>query len=66
MQELRQLVHRLDDLVTFFACDHENNYVHVSGMLSEDRAEMLAEIDSFLAQPAARRQAHYAAVGSRI
>jgi len=66
VQELRLLLANLDDLPTFFACDHENNYVHVAGMLAEDRQEMLAEIDSFLDLPAAQREVHYAAVGSRI
>jgi hypothetical protein len=66
VRELRLLLASVDDLATFVACDHENNYVHVSGMLNEDRKEMLAEIDSFLALPAAERDTHYAAVGSRI
>lgn len=66
VQELRLLLAGLDDLATFVVCDHENNYVHVAGVLGEDRKEMLAEIDGFLARPAAQREAHYAAVGSRI
>jgi hypothetical protein len=34
--------------------------------LAEDKEEMLAEIDAFLALPSAERQAHYRAVGGRI
>lgn len=66
VQELRLLLVSLDELATFFACDHENNYVHVSGMLNEDRQEMLAEIEAFLALPTEQKEARYAAVGSRI
>jgi hypothetical protein len=66
VRELRLLLAALNDLATFVACDHENNYVHVAGMLKADREEMLAEVDGFLALPEAEREAHYAAVGSRI
>ncbi|MDX1775749.1 MAG: radical SAM protein [Desulfobulbales bacterium] len=65
--ELKLLLAGLDDdLATFIVCDHENNYVHVSGSVSRDKHDMLAAIDAFLALPASDRQAHYNAVGSRI
>lgn len=66
VQELRFLLDGLSDLNTFFACDHENNYVRVAGMLKSDRQEMLAEVESFLALPLPERKAHYLMVGSRI
>ena len=66
VRELQLLLTSLADLSTFVACDHENNYVHVAGRLKEDRKVMLAEIEGFLARPVAQREAHYAAVGSRI
>jgi radical SAM superfamily enzyme YgiQ (UPF0313 family) len=64
--ELKLLLEHLQSPTTFVACDHENNFVQVSGTVREDKEEMLAEIDAFLAQPPAERQAHYRAVGGRI
>ena len=65
--ELKLLLEKLDShLATFVACDHENNYVNVSGRVKDDKAEMLAMIDDFLALPEKDREAHYQAVGSRI
>ncbi|MFH1215038.1 MAG: radical SAM protein [Pseudomonadota bacterium] len=66
VHELRLLVSLLAAGDTFFACDHENNFVQVSGVLKQDREEMLAEIDAFLSLPAEARQVHYQEVGSRI
>jgi len=65
--ELKLLLERLDnDLATFVVCDHPNNYVHVSGRVKEDKGNMLAIIDEFLALPQKDREAHYLAVGSHI
>lgn len=64
--ELKFFLEQLDNLVTFVTCDHENNYVRVSGIVKENKGDMLAEIDSFLALSRAEREAHYQAVGSRI
>jgi hypothetical protein len=65
--ELRLLLEKLgNNLSTFVACDHQNNYVHVSGFVSKDKGDMLATIDTFLALPESDREAHYNAVGSRI
>lgn len=64
--ELKLLLEKLDPLTTFLACDHQNNYVNVSGIIKEDKDIMLQEIDTFLALPAAQREAHYQEVGSRI
>ncbi len=65
--ELRLLLEKLDSkLATFVACDHQNNYVNVSGRVKDDKEEMLAAIDEFLALPEKDRAAHYEAVGSRI
>jgi hypothetical protein len=64
--ELRLLLEKLHPLKTFVACDHQNNYVHVSGILQNDKQDMLTEIDTFLALPERKREAHYQAVGSRI
>ncbi len=67
VHELRLLVSQLADyLTTYLVCDHSNNYVHVSGRVKEDKEDMLAAIDAFLALPEKERQAHYQAVGSRI
>jgi len=61
------LIEGLDDsLSTFAVCDHGNNYVHVSGSIKEDKKDMLATIDTFLALPESEREAHYSAVGSQI
>ena len=65
--ELRLLIAMLeDDLPTFLACDHHNNYVQVSGRVRDSKKDMLAAVDDFLALPERDRQAHYGAVGSRI
>ncbi len=66
VREVEMLLELLEPLETFFACDHANNYIRVSGLLREDRQEMLAEVRAFLALPAEQRQAHYTMVGSRI
>ncbi len=64
--ELKFLLEKVDYLPTFLTCDHENNYVHVSGMLKGDKDEMLAEVNAFMALPENERQTHYQEVGSRI
>ena len=65
--ELKLLLEKLDShLATFVVCDHQNNYVHVSGRVKDDREEMLAAIDDFLALPEIDREAHYKTVGSLI
>ncbi|MFC1523859.1 radical SAM protein [Thermodesulfobacteriota bacterium] len=64
--ELKLLLEQTGDLSSFLFCDHENNYIHVSGRLDQDRADMLAEINDFLSLPEAEREAHYLRVGSRI
>jgi len=65
--ELQLLLEKLDNhLATFVVCDHQNNYVHVSGRIKDDKDDMLAIVDDFLALPDKEREAHYQAVGSRI
>ena len=65
--ELRLLLEKLDNhLATFLVCDHNNNYVHVSGRIKDDKDDMLAIIDEFLALPEKDRKAHYQAIGSHI
>ncbi|GJQ60845.1 MAG: radical SAM protein [Candidatus Scalindua sp. AMX11] len=66
VQELKMLIEELNNLSTFLVCDHENNYVHVSGVVKENREQMLATIDEFLALPETKREVHYLAVGSHI
>ncbi len=66
VRELELLLEQLRPLETFLACDHANNYVQVSGLLREERDQMLAEVRDFLALPEERRQAQYAVIGSRI
>lgn len=66
VHELRLLIEKLWPVSTFFACDHENNFVKVAGVLRDDKEDMLAEIDDFLSLPPHIRQAHYEQVGSRI
>ena len=64
--EVKLLLEQLKPLNTFFACDHANNYINVSGLLKDDKGDMLEEIADFLALPEEQRQAHYKMVGSRI
>ena len=65
--ELKLLIEALDNkLSTFFVCDHQNNYVHVSGVIKNDKRDMLAAIEDFLSLPEKDRERHYQAVGSRI
>ncbi len=64
--EVQLLLELLQPLNSFFACDHANNYINVSGLLKEDKEDMLLEIADFLGLPEEQRQAHYAMVGSRI
>ena len=65
--ELKLLLEKLDShLATFVTSDHQNNYIFVSGRVKDDKEEMLAKVDEFLALPDKERQAHYQAVGSRI
>jgi len=65
--ELKLLLEKLDNrLATFVVCDHQNNYIHVSGRVKDDKDDMLAIIDEFLTLPEKDREAHYQAVGSRI
>jgi len=65
--ELKLLIEMLDNnLATQFVCDHQNNYVHVSGVIKDDRKYMLAAIEDFLSLPEEERENHYQAVGSRI
>jgi hypothetical protein len=66
VHEVLQLLEQLQPLNTFFACDHANNYINVSGLLRDDRRQMLAEVRDFLALPREERQARYAMIGSRI
>ena len=60
------LIEQLNSLSTFVTCDHENNYVHVSGIVSENKDDMLGTVNAFLALPKSMRDAHYLAVGSQI
>ncbi len=66
VREVELLLGLLHPLNTFFACDHANNYIQVSGLLREDRDEMLAEVREFLARPEEQRRVHYTVIGSRI
>ncbi|MDR4508698.1 MAG: radical SAM protein [Candidatus Brocadiaceae bacterium] len=64
--ELKLLIEKLDNLSTFVVCDHENNYVHVSGSMKKDKDAMLSKIEAFLTLPEREREAHYRLIGSRI
>ena len=64
--EVQLLLNLLKPLNTFFACDHGNNYINVSGLLKDDKDDMLQEIHDFLALAEDQRRAHYELVGSRI
>ncbi len=64
--EVQLLLGQLKSLNTFFLCDHANNYITVSGYLKEDRADMLREVNDFLALPGKQRQAHYQMISSKI
>ena len=64
--EVQLLLDILAPLNTFFACDHANNYINVSGLLKDDKDDMLQEVTDFLALPEEQRRSHYEMVGSRI
>ncbi len=64
--EMQRLLTLLKPLNTFFACDHANNYINVSGLLKDDKEKMLQEVAGFLTRPREEREAHYRMVGSRI
>lgn len=64
--EVQLLLNLLEPLNTFFACDHANNYINVSGLLKDDKDDMRKEVADFLALPEEQRRAHYEMVGSRI
>ncbi|NOQ47323.1 MAG: radical SAM protein [Desulfobulbaceae bacterium] len=64
--EVKLLLDLLQPLNTFFACDHANNYINVSGLLKDDKDDMLREVADLLDLPEDQRQAHYTMVGSRI
>ena len=64
--ELRLLIEQIQTLSTFVACDHQNNYVQVSGRINEDKKTMLAKIDAFLVLPKSDMEAHYLSVDSWI
>ena len=65
--ELKLLIEALNNhLSTLLVCDHQNNYVHVSGVIKNDKKDMLAAIEDFLSLPEKDRERHYQAVGSRI
>ena len=64
--EVKLLLEHLQPLNSFFACDHANNYIQISGLLKEERAEMLREVLDFLALPEQTRMAQYNLIGSRI
>jgi len=67
VRELKLLLESLDsNLATMFICDHANNYVNVSGIVRDDKKDMLAAINDFLDLPESERRKHYQAVGSRI
>ncbi|MBD3393016.1 MAG: radical SAM protein [Chitinivibrionales bacterium] len=66
VHELRRLIELLHDVPTELVCDHENNYVRVSGVLGSDKSRMLEQIDRFLGLPEKERRKHYDLVGSRI
>ena len=65
--ELKLFLEMLDNhLATLVVCDHQNNYVVVSGKIHDDKKDMLASIEDFLNLPEEERKRHYQAVGSRI
>jgi biotin synthase-like enzyme len=66
VRELKMLIGELNNLSTFLVCDHENNYVHVSGTVKESKDQMLTIINDFLNLPETKRDAHYLTVGSQI
>lgn len=65
--ELRLLIEKLENhLTTLIVCDHQNNYVHVSGVIKDDKKDMLATIEDFLNLPEEDRERHYQAISSKI
>jgi hypothetical protein len=66
VHELRRLLERLAGVSSEVVSDHGNNYVRVAGRLMADRDAMIAEIDRFLAWPAARRERRYRVAGSQL
>ncbi len=66
VRELELLLTLLKPMDTLLTCDHANNYIQLSGLLREDRDGMVVAVREFLALPRQRREAVYAAIGSRI
>jgi radical SAM superfamily enzyme len=66
VHELRLLLDELQPIRSYFACDHANNYVQVTGLLAKSREEMLAEVDAFLSLTEEQRRHCYEEIGSRI
>jgi hypothetical protein len=65
--ELKLLLEKLDNhLAGFVVCDHQNNYVRVSGRIKDDKDDMLKTVNEFLALSEKDREAHYRSVGSHI
>lgn len=64
--ELQLLLRNLRCEGSTLTCDHENNYVKIEGELQRDLETMRAQIDSFLLQPTAAKQAIYQEIDSRI
>lgn len=64
--ELRDILKGLDAQGATFTCDHANNYIQVHGKLNDQKQEMLALIERFLALPDEMRRNHYESMPSMI
>lgn len=64
--ELRDILKGLDAQGTTFTCDHANNYIQVHGKLNDQKNDMLASIERFLALPDETRRRHYDSMPSVI
>ncbi|MFV0438962.1 MAG: radical SAM protein [Desulfopila sp.] len=64
--ELEKLLDLLSPMPSFLTCDHNNNYLNISGHLDSDKQEMVSEIRAFLNLSPEQRQHHYAMKGSVI
>jgi hypothetical protein len=66
VHELQRLIQLLKDCPSQLFCDHDNNYVRIAGDLTNDRNNMLEQIDAFLSLSPHDRELSFTATGSVI
>lgn len=64
--ELQRLIQKLEGCRSQLICDHNNNYVKVSGSLETGRQAMLGQIEAFLSLPPQERDLYLTSTESVI